>query len=212
MLIDLDVTIAYKCSLCGTFDFHRISIFSLAMHKNIMLFCKCGKAHLAVEKTDKSEYSIKVPCIGCGSEHTYTMTREALVGKNIIMKSCPITGIKNCFIGKDYFVRKYIDKFEKELDGIIDGYGYENYFDNTRVMLDTLNRIHDIAEKGHLRCECGNSDITVAMFRKGIGLKCEKCFRGKFIPASNNNDLKRVLQKDRIVLYNKDQRLNIKEK
>ncbi len=211
MLIDLDITIAYKCSSCGTFDFHRVSIFNLVVHKNNMLFCKCGKAHLSFVKSDKNGYCIMVPCIGCGAEHQYTMTREALIGKNIIINSCPVTGIKNCFIGKDYFVRKFIDKLEKELDGIIDGYGYESYFENTRVMLDTLNRIHDIAEMKHLRCECGNTDITVAMFRKGIGLKCNNCYREKFIPASTNNDLKIFLQKDSIVLYNKKSKVKIKE-
>ncbi|MDF2985294.1 MAG: hypothetical protein K0R50_804 [Eubacterium sp.] len=209
MLIDMDITIAYKCFSCGTFDFTRINLFKLFSGENIESVCKCGIARLKIFDSAKDEYILSVPCIGCGSTHRHIMRRDSLLSNNIIIYTCPITGIKNCFIGKDVFVRKFIDNFEKELDGIIDGLGYDSYFDNTRVMLDTLNKIHDIAEKGELYCECGSNDITVSMLRKGIALKCADCNRTKFIPASNNNDLKKILQKDRIILLSKKSKYKI---
>ncbi len=210
MLIDMDITIAYKCFSCGTFDFTRINLFKLFSGENTQSDCKCGNARLEIFKSAKVDYYILlVPCIGCGSTHKHIIRRDLLLCNNIIIYRCPVTGIKNCFIGKDVSVRKFIDNFEKELDGIIDGLGYDSYFDNTRVMLDTLNKIHDIAEKGQLNCECGSDDITVSMLRKGIALKCANCTRTKFIPASNNNDLKKIMQKDRIILLSKKSKFKI---
>lgn len=203
MLIDTDITIAYKCFSCGTFDFININLFKLSLRENIVSDCKCGKAKLKLQVLGKAGYRFTVPCIGCGSRHSHVASREKLLNNKITIYTCPETGIKNCFIGKDQAVREFIDGFEKELDGMIDGLGYDSYFENTQVMLDTLNKIHDIAEQGKLHCECGCKNVTVSMLRKGIALKCSSCTRGKFIPAASNNDLKKTLQMDQIVLVAK---------
>lgn len=208
MLIDTDVIIAYKCFSCGTFDFTNINLFKLSPHSSYISKCRCGRAKLEILQIFKNEYRLTVPCIGCGSEHSHIIAREELINNSIIIYSCPITGIKQCFLGRDNLVREYIDSFEKELDVMIDGLGYDNYFVNTQVMIDTLNKIHDIAEQGNLHCECGCEDIIVTMQRRGIYLKCSQCLGCKFIPAASNYDLKKTLQKVDIVLFEKKSRYN----
>lgn len=208
MLIDMDVTIAYKCFSCGTFDFTNINLFKLFLHNRIMSKCRCGRAKLEILGICKNKFKLTVPCIGCGSEHSLVINREELIGKDIMIYTCPVTGIKQCFIGKDSVVIEYIDSYEKELDIMIDGLGYENYFANTQVMIDTINKIHDIAEQGNLHCECGCNDIIVSMLRKGIYLKCPQCSGNKFIPAASNNDLKKTLQRLNIVLLEKKSKYN----
>lgn len=200
MLIDLDVTIAYKCFSCGSFDFATINLFTLFVQHSFTSKCRCKGAEIRILKASRNEFKLTVPCIGCGAEHAYTISREELINKNIKVYSCPVTGIKQCFIGSDDAVRNHIDSFEKELDVIIDGYGYDNYFANTQVMIDTLNRIHDIAEQGRLYCECGNEDIIATMLKKGIILQCSHCSGSELIPASSNSDLKKTLQKKSILL------------
>ena len=212
MLIDMDITIAYKCFSCGTFDFTNINLFKLFLQGSILSKCRCGDARLEIIQIGKNEYKLTVPCIGCGSEHSYTISREELISNDITTFACPMTDIKQCFIGRDYVVREHVDIFEKELDYMIDGLGYDNYFENTQVMIDTLNKIHDIAEQGHLHCECGCSDIMVSMLRKGIYLKCPNCSGNKFIPAASNYDLKNTLQRVTIVLYEKKTKLNCQTK
>ena len=196
----MELTIAYKCFSCGTFDFTKVNLFKLFLYENIKSCCKCGNAILKIEKTNRNDFRLMVPCIGCGTEHQHLIARESLLCNNVTIFTCPTTGIKNCFIGKDDAVRKFIDRFEKELDGIIDGLGYDSYFENPQVMLDTLNKIHDIAETGNLRCGCGSDQIIVSMLQRGIALKCIKCYRDRFIPASTNNDLKKILQREKITL------------
>ena len=208
MLIDMDVTIAYKCFCCGMFDFTNINLFKFNRHKSIVPKCKCEGTKLDLVEVCKNNYKITVPCIACGAEHSLIIKREDLTSKDIMIYTCPVTRIKQCFIGRDSSVRDHVDKFEKELDVIIDGLGYENYFVNTQVMIETLNKIHDIAEQGELRCQCGCSDISVSLHRKGIYLKCPQCTGTKFIPAASNNDLKKTIQKVRIILAGKKSKFN----
>jgi hypothetical protein len=137
-------------------------------------------------------------------DHSYKFNREHLLNSEITIYTCPTTGLKQCFIGRDDVVRKYVDNFEKELDIMIDGLGYDRYFANTRVMIDTLNKIHDIAEQNYLNCECGSDDIIVTLLKKGVYLKCSKCSGSKFIPASTNNDLEVTLRKNSITLNEKN--------
>jgi hypothetical protein len=208
MLIDMDVTIAYKCFCCGMFDFTNINLFKFHRHKSIMPKCRCEGTKLAIIEIYKNTYKITVPCIACGTEHSVMINREDLTSKDIMVYTCPVTNIKQCFIGRDSAVREHVDIFEKELDVIIDGLGYETYFVNTQVMIETLNKIHDIAEQDDLRCQCGCNDIDVSLLRKGIYLKCPQCSGNKFIPAASNNDLKKTIQKVRIILAEKKSKYN----
>ena len=212
MLIDMDVTIGYKCFSCGTFDFTNINLFKLFLQGTVATICKCKGATLELKEVFRNEYKLTVPCIGCGLEHSHIISREDFISKDIKIYKCPITGIKQCFMGRDSIVRAYIDSFEKELDVMIDGLGYDSYFVNTQVMLDTLNKIHDIAEQGNLHCECGCDDIIVSMLKKGINLKCPQCSGSKFIPAASNNDLKKTLQRASIVLFERKAKYNYQTK
>lgn len=212
MLIDMDVTIGYKCFSCGTFDFTNINLFNLFLQGSVSSKCRCGGAKLEIHEICKNEYKLTVPCIGCGSKHFHIISREDFINNEVTIYTCPITGIKQSFLGRDAMVRAYIDNFEKELDVMIDGLGYDSYFVNNQVMIDTLNKIHDIAEQGYLHCECGCDDINVSMLKKGIYLKCSNCSGCKFIPAASNNDLKKTLQRVSIVLLEKKSKYNYQTK
>lgn len=200
MLIDMDVTIAYKCFSCGAFDFINVNLFKLFFQKGIVSTCKCGDAQMEICAIGKNEYSLTVPCIGCGTVHSNRLSKEDLINNDIKIYTCPNSGIKHCFIGKDEVVREYVDNLQKELDVMMDGLGYDKYFVNTQVMMDTLNKVHDIAEQKRLICECGCNEIMVSLLRKGIFLKCSRCSGAKFISASTNNDLKKTLQRRSITL------------
>jgi hypothetical protein len=108
-----------------------------------------------------------------------------------------------CFIGRDHEVRARVDSLENELDELISMFGYDNYFKNTRVMFDTLNIIHDIAEQENLYCECGNHDIELILLPDVIQLKCKDCFRLETLKAATNEDLKNITQASKICLTGK---------
>jgi len=153
-----------------------------------------------VSKGECGDYRVKIPCIACGNEHMFVFSRRDMLNKDINVFCCPETGMQFCFIGKDETVRKRIDSLEKELDEIIDAFGYDSYFVNTQVMFDSLNKIHDIAEQGNLFCECGSDDIEVVLLSDKICLKCRRCEGNTTIYAASNEDLKDVLMRQQILL------------
>ena len=194
MLIDTSITIAYKCTSCGSFEFFNVSIFSLIYKKGCGLACRCRKSCVSIKQEGESNYLVKIPCIGCDNEHTYLITKKSILLGETIVLNCPETGMQICFIGRDEAVRMKVDNLEKEFDEMIDTYGYENYFRNTQVMFDSLNHIHDIALKGNLYCECGASEIDLVLLTDCILLRCGKCGADQKIQAAKNEDLREILK------------------
>lgn len=210
MIIDTSTTIAYKCSSCGTFQFINVSLFEMSHKKETCFTCRCNGSSLVIAKESPTSYRIVIPCIGCGTDHIYLLSRKELIGQETNVFNCPKTGMQQCFIGSDWDVRKRIDNLEKEFDELINMFGYDNYFINTQVMFDSLNIIHDIAEKGNLFCECGNNDIELLLLSDKIYLRCKRCPANKIIFASSNEHLKNNLQTKQILLLDEGQSLDIK--
>lgn len=200
MLIDTSVTIVYKCTSCGSFEFFTISLFTLLYKKNCSLSCRCKKSCITIKQEGENNFLISTPCIGCGNEHTYLFAKKSILLGETIVFNCPETGMQICFIGRDEAVRKKVDSLEEEFDELMDMYGYENYFHNTQVMFDTLNCIHDIALKGNLYCECGSENIDLVLLSDCILLRCGKCGVNNKIPAAKNKDLKELLTKRQLLI------------
>lgn len=200
MLIDTSVTIAYKCTSCGSFEFFNTSLFILMYKKNCSLSCRCRMSSIKIKQEGERNYFIAIPCIGCGSEHTFLLTKRNILMCDPIVFDCPETGMHICFVGRDDVVRKKVDSLEEEFDELMDMYGYESYFRNTQVMFDMLNRVHDIALKGNLYCECGSVDIELILLSDCILLRCVKCGCDTKIPAARNNDLKGMAAQGHILI------------
>ena len=201
MIVNTKLTIAYKCSVCGRFEFFVVSLFDLFSKNEHDFSCQCNHSSIKLIKENSNQnFKISVPCIACGCSHSVSVKRGDLLNKEISIICCPETGIYQCLIGKDKSVRCTIDIFQKELDDLISMFGYEKYFKNTQVMFDTLNIIHDIAEKGELMCECGNTEIDMLLLSDKIYLKCRKCPANTSLKASSNEDLRENLLKKHITL------------
>lgn len=200
MIIDTNLTITYKCTMCGTFEFFRISLFNLLYKDSLSISCRCKGSKLTILKKNVYKFEIKTPCIACGDVHTYSITKKNVFPSELIAFSCPHTGIQHCFVGQEDKVYKKIDNLERELDEIINMFGYDNYFSNTQVMFDSLNKIHDLAEQKNLVCECGNTDIELLLYPDCVFLNCIKCSGNMIVSALNNEDLNDTLNKTQIVL------------
>lgn len=203
MLINTCLTMGYKCNFCGSFEFFNVSLFKLLGKRACTFTCRCNNSKIIVFNDNINEFKINIPCIGCDSNHIFTLSRNELLMKPVSALHCPHTGIELCFIGADEEVRKRIDSLEKKFDELIDLFGYDKYFLNTQVMLDALNKIHDIAESGNLYCECGSNEVELFLYEDKINLKCLRCFASTVVDASSNKDLKDILKRNHIMLTKK---------
>lgn len=200
MLMDSKVTIAYKCAICGTFKFFSVYLFDLLNKKEFHLICNCKKSEVIFSDSNLNTLKIKVPCIACDEPHIHSINRKKIIDRKILVLNCINTSIPQAVIGEDSEVRSKIDSHERELDDLINMFGYDNYFINTQVMFDSLNRIHDIAEKGKIICECGSNEIDVVLLPDKILLNCKECPGVKIINASTNEDLKTIQKIKGIIL------------
>lgn len=210
MIINTSTTVAYKCPSCGTFQFTCVSLFELFFNREHGFACRCNGSLLVAAKDTSSSYKFTIPCISCGTDHMYLVSRKELMTHDIMVFNCPETGMQQFFIGNDRDVREKIDNIEREFDELINMFGYDNYFKNTQVMFDSLNILHDIAEKGNLFCECGNKDIELLLLSDKIYLRCKKCPGSKIIYAASNEHLKENLLIKQILLFDEGQSLKIK--
>ncbi|MDK2811277.1 MAG: hypothetical protein PWR27_1986 [Petroclostridium sp.] len=200
MIVNWLNTIAYKCPVCGLIEFNYISIFDFSGKKEYTIECNCGQSFVKIVTRDNREYTIIIPCIACNKVHSYVVNYKALWTKEIINFKCSKTKIELCFIGNDDAVRQALDRYEMQMDKLMNDIGYDNYFINSTVMLHTIDKVHDIAEEGNLFCQCGNYDIELQIHYDRIELMCSKCFTYEVIKACTNQDLKQTLKRDSIIL------------
>ncbi len=200
MVIDRVNTVAYKCPVCGSIEFNSVSVFDFSGRRSYTIKCSCKKGFVKIIPKAQQKCTVTMPCIACNKVHLYTLPFKAFWTKKPITFHCPGTGMELCFIGNDDDVRKLVDVYELEMDLLMNNIGYDDYFVNNTVMLSTIDKIHDIAEKDNLLCQCGSHDIDLEMYSDQVELRCNRCRMTEIIKASTNHDLKLTLGKNSIIL------------
>lgn len=199
MLIDTNITFAYKCSICGSFKVSHISIFKLSTFIGRISSCGCKKAHLLILKNTRRMLVVSSPCVACGVNHSHVVPLLDILKGNCELK-CPSTMISGCFIGNGSQVIKKVDKMVQSYDELLDRLGFERSCENTQAMYDSINWIHDIALHGSLMCRCGSHDIELTADSDKIGLRCRRCLNTRVIYASSYSDIQNYLSKDYLLL------------
>ncbi len=200
MIINKNSTIAYKCPVCGSIEFDDVSIFDFSGKREHTITCGCKDSSVNLTMKRNKQCTIAVPCIACSETHAFTIPTNALWNNNIMSFSCPNTGMGLCFIGKDDIVRTSVDDYEIQMDLLLNDIGYDDDFLNNTVMLNTIDRIHDIAGKGNLLCQCGSHDIELEVLYDCVALMCNKCQTCEVINARTNKDLKETQERESIIL------------
>jgi len=201
MLIKQTRTITYICPVCGLTHFEVVSLFDFSGKSEVVITCKCGNSKIRITTKDYKNYHISLPCIGCGETHEYMMSFYHVWIAPINVIRCKQNNFEFCIIGSDDEVRKKLDCLEMEKDAVASIVGFEKEFNNSAVMLEALNKIHDIAEQGNIVCECGCKKISIYMLNDKIILQCTKCSGLEVVDAKDNFDLKNLSQKQQIILY-----------
>ncbi len=199
MVVDTNITVAYKCSSCGSLKFLYTGLFKISAFTGKMPACECSNSYIEILGRMKKTLYVSMPCIACGTNHIYSLSLDDFLGGHAELK-CPLAKIFNCFVGKDAQVKARVDDMLCRYDDFLDKLGYERYYDNTQVMYDSINRIHDIALHGSLLCKCGSSDIRLTPGSDRINLQCRKCLNTKIISAASCSDVQNYLDNDYFLL------------
>jgi exosome complex RNA-binding protein Rrp4 len=110
VIIDGNITAAYRCPECGNIKIHEFSIFELSKSKKAIIGCNCSKTKMHLSLGNNGVVWIKLPCIGCDLEHMYKFTLREIIKSKMTVITCPNIGIELCFIGDNDQVREVIER------------------------------------------------------------------------------------------------------
>ncbi|PKM82183.1 MAG: hypothetical protein CVU89_05940 [Firmicutes bacterium HGW-Firmicutes-14] len=192
MIVATEFVVAMRCPLCGKMDFHPVSRFAFAGAGNLKVNCTCGAPKLIIGTKNREQYWFQVPCILCETNHlVYYKARQMWSGE-INFFYCNDSNVELGFFGPGEKVYNLAENYEHNLESLVDGLGYDDYFFNPEIMFEVLNCLHDIAEEGFLYCECGSYQIEIDIFPDKIELQCKDCKTTSIVYAENEEDLNRI--------------------
>ena len=165
MLIRAATTVALYCPRCGKLNTHDVSHFRL--HREPMdLYCSCRYKQATVMRSGASQIVLTIPCVLCQSTHHLFFDRHMLRHIDMEKIYCPSENFELGFIGRH-------DKIDETLQ-------------SQRVMLEVLNKVHDIASEQRIYCMCGSHHMTADLLPEGVLLTCLTCGGYELIPATED--------------------------
>lgn len=201
MPVETEKVLAMRCPECGKLDYHSIRRFAISRSANLSIKCSCGALKLGITTANRSEYRVKVACVYCEGFHHQAMSGKRIWGSEEVTGFfCPDTGLDLGHIGAEEAVRQAVRGREKELEVLVDEFGRDEYFHNSRIMYEALRCLQIIAEKGTLNCQCGNHQIGVDIFPDRLELHCNKCDSVNIVYAETDDDLEVIQQVEEIEL------------
>lgn len=198
MVIYGDRTLLTRCHVCGRLRQYHFNIFDISREKENEFNCKCGEENINLRLDGKNRVLIKVSCFTCQQKHIYRCSlKEFLIKENIFL--CH-GDTKICYIGSDKGAANIIKNNQMDFGYILEEAGFDDYFNDFKIFAACLNRVEYLNDEGKITCECGNDDIIVDIFPDRLELRCLECGSIKIVYAENENDLKVLLNKDKIFM------------
>ena len=193
-----ETCIAYRCPYCGSGVKSMVGVFSLsgAMKK---LKCDCGSSELIIQHTGDDKMRVTVPCLLCGSTHTFQVSSKLFYNKELFTYSCPYTAMDLVFLGSEKAVSAALDRSEKELLDMLHEMGLDD-LDRLHGEIDRLDEedervldaslydmvmftIRDLIEGGDVSCCCDDGDVAVS--DDHVKVFCRSCGAAKDIPTDS---------------------------
>ncbi len=200
MIIPTSTVLAIRCPRCGKLEFHTISLFSFSGSRTLEVKCFCGATLLTAQKRNNGFYRLLLPCAICDYKHMRQISGTQLWSGQLITLYCQESGMELAHIGSAERVHKAVQSYDDELDLLIRQFEDDDYFNNSAIMYEVINRLHDIAEKNGLYCQCGNDEIEVEIFPDRLELYCKDCNSVSIVYAETEEDLEVIINTDYIEL------------
>ena len=168
MAIETVFALALYCQCCGKTTTYELSRFALKNGKKQTLVCSCGQIHAEVKSAIRGQWLLSIPCPLCQTEHVFCID-----GKNTIIRRlyCDRDNLELGFLGSPGEVASVVARHKYDLQQLAD----DTKIKNPHLIVEILNRLHDIAENGGLYCGCGSMDIEAKLLDDGIELFCLNC-------------------------------------
>lgn len=170
ILTPMQTTVCYRCPECGGMVASPVGAFSLRGDM-FRLKCPCGRSSMTIRQ-DRDSVRISVPCVTCGRDHMYTLSREVFYGRDLFILSCGLSGADTLIIGeRDKVIEAYRESTKRLADIIgVDPADIDFSDDEARTAMhpggedeDEPDEIWEDEESAPLRRESENAGFETAV-------------------------------------------------
>ncbi|WP_223226133.1 hypothetical protein [Sporomusa sp. GT1] len=190
LVISAVSTLALYCSRCGKIELHNVSRFAIN-NAEYQLVCSCGQIQGSIASAGRRQYLLDIPCVVCETNHLIFLDSKLFRQPKASKIYCAQANLELGFAGSPEAIAATIARHKQEVASLaceLDGQS-EQGIENSQILLEILNRIHDIAEQGGVYCSCGNTDVDVDVLVDAVEISCGQCEGRLRISAKDEQDL-----------------------
>ncbi len=192
MVIRTEATLALYCPRCGKLYMHHFTRFNPPGPTRRELLCSCGQVQAVLTGVNRRQYLLDIPCVLCGNGHKVYLDAHRFWQAKADKLYCVEENVELGLFGDRRIIEETFATCKHEFERICEA-DYENErIDNLHVMFEIFNRVHDLAEQGHIVCNCGNPLIDTEMFPDAIDITCHRCGGRRIILANTEEHLEEV--------------------
>ena len=213
MILDIkNITAAYRCSACGGTVFGITGAVALTGDM-IKLKCTCGESAMTIKNIANGKVRVTVPCVFCRGDHTFVISKNLLLSKELFTYPCPYTAIDICFFGTDKSVREAVRISDEQLSELLTDEEREALSDMESGAPESDEHVRDmitlvlgeLADDGKIFCDCGVShDLVVRDGEDYIDLVCKKCGCSKRYYCDSSLGTEELFNADEVHLFKED--------
>ncbi len=190
MLIRNACAVALYCQHCGSIHVHDIPFF--ASEASAAIVCEsCGHEKARLLRLPRGRIAVQASCVVCGTKNRFVYALRHLRHVGLEKIYCATDRFELGYIGRRGRIEELMRFNQAEFEALHPHDG-KNFIEKQRILLEALNRVHDMAQDGRIVCPCGSEELTADVRGSYIVLECEHCGSFSVLRAENAGDLKRL--------------------
>lgn len=198
VLIRTAFSIALYCPRCGKLNLHDVSHFAVR-DGSLDLYCSCRFKQASVSFVGTRQLLVRLDCVLCHSTHQLFFNRQLLKYREPEKIYCPSENFELGLIGRREAIEETLRLHENTFCQVWQEGMKREDLRGQRILLEVLNKVHDIASEEGIYCMCGSHQMTADILPEGVLLTCLSCGGYELIRATEEN-LARLYAYDQIAI------------
>ena len=188
MLVNTLCAVAFYCQRCGQIHIHDVPCFS-GQQKFVLRCNNCSHEQAVLSVRPRKGVGIEIPCGVCGTRNTVAYPLRLLRQLRFEKIYCGQDKFELGYIGQWHAIAEFLDFNTAEYEALHPG-DDDNFMGRQQILLEAVNRVHDLAADEEIVCPCGSHDFIADVAEDAILLECTRCGSYAVLPAGSAEDLR----------------------
>ena len=191
MLLDTICAVALYCQRCGQVHIQDVPYF-IGQGERVLRCPNCSHEQAEIALRPQKGLVLRIPCGVCGTENRFGYSMQQLRKLRFEKIYCHGDQFELGYIGRWQTIAEFLDFNAAEFDALHPGEG-DNFMAKQQILLEAVNRVHDLAEARQFSCPCGSHEFSAGIVEDSILLECVRCGSYAMLRAECTEDLQRLL-------------------